>query len=199
MKRLSKFFISLLGEPYRILSWFCLFFPGQLGQLLRIFWASLTFQYFGKGSRLGWGCSVRGTQDIYIAEQVSFDEICFIDAIGGHVKIGTNTKFNRNVNLNASVSGRIIIGRDCLVGPNVVMRTAGHVFSDAKSTINAQGHKADNITIGNDVWIGANAIILPGVNIGDGCIVGAGAVVTKSFERGVIIGGVPASVIGKRE
>ena len=142
---------------------------------------------------------MRGPKSISIGEFVSFDVFCFLDAIGGSIEIGASTKFNRNVNLNASVSGRIIIGRDCLVGPNVVMRTAGHVFSDVKSPINSQGHVAHDIRIGNDVWLGTNAVILPGVEIGDGCVVGAGAVVTKSFDPGLILAGVPARVIGNRE
>ena len=199
MKRQSKIFIALIWELAEFMSWFCFCFPGQIGQLLRVLWAVIALESFGRGARLGRGCSVRGPKSISIGEFVSFDIFCFLDAIGGSIEIGASTKFNRNVNLNASVSGRIIIGRDCLVGPNVVMRTAGHVFSDAKSPINSQGHVAHDIRIGDDVWLGTNAVILPGVEIGDGCVVGAGAVVTKSFDPGLILAGVPARVIGNRE
>lgn len=199
MKKPLKTVINAVKEPLRFVSWFCLFFPGKIGQLLRVFWALVALPAFGRGSRLGRGSCMRGTSNISLGKHVCFDEICFVDAIGGVVKIGDNTKFNRNVNLNASVSGQITIGNDCLIGPNVVMRTAGHVFSDASSPINSQGHEAGDIKIGNDVWVGANAVILPGVDIGDGCVVGAGAVVTRSFERCQIIAGVPAKVIGARE
>lgn len=198
MRELFRKFICVMREPLRLLSWFCLFFPGQIGQLFRILWASIALRSFGRGARLGRGCSLRGTQNILIGDNVTFDEICFIDAIGGNVEIGTNTKFNRNVNLNASVAGSIIIGNDCLIGPNVVMRTAGHVFSDTNTPIQLQGHEAADIKIGNDVWLGANAVILPGVVIGDQCVVGAGSVVTKSFENCQIIAGVPAKAIGNR-
>jgi maltose O-acetyltransferase len=61
-----------------------------------------------------------------------------------------------------------------------------------------QGHENGCITIGNNVWIGTGAIILPNVNIGDGVIVGAGSVVTKSFSANQVIGGVPAKSIKER-
>ena len=61
-----------------------------------------------------------------------------------------------------------------------------------------QGHESGCITIGNNVWIGAGAIILPNVKIGDGVIIGAGSVVTKSFSANQVIGGVPAKLIKER-
>lgn len=71
-------------------------------------------------------------------------------------------------------------------------------FFDNVDFENSPLRKNDAVTIGNDVWIGANVIILPGVTIGDGAVLAAGAVVTKDIEPYTIVGGIPASTIKKR-
>ena len=103
-----------------------------------------------------------------------------------------------NVHINASIGGEIIIGNNCLIGPNVVMRSAGHKFDNVDVPIREQGHIIGNIHIDDDVWIGSNAVILGGVHIGKGAIIGAGAVVTKNIPSMSIAVGVPARVIKNR-
>lgn len=87
----------------------------------------------------------------------------------------------------------IIVDSSLLIGPDVKIISANHNFDDYK-----KWNKSSPIIIKKNVWIGANAVILPGVTIGNNCIVGAGSVVTKSFEDNSIIGGNPARIISKR-
>ena len=84
----------------------------------------------------------------------------------------------------------IEIGRNFLFAPGVKLISSNHGFAD-KSVV----EKADPIRIGDNVWLGAGVIILPGVSLGNNVIVGAGSVVTKSFSDNVIIAGNPAVVI----
>lgn len=102
------------------------------------------------------------------------------------------------------------IGNYCSVARGVKIMSSGQVHSlDTISTFpfylvdraldraDFMAHKGD-VVIGNDVWIGADAIILPGVKVGDGAVIGAGAVVTKDVEAFQIVAGVPAKPVGKR-
>ena len=88
---------------------------------------------------------------------------------------------------------KITAGDGALIGHNVVLATLNHDFAPQKrSTL----HPAP-IVIGEKVWIGANATIVPGVTVGNGAIIAAGAVVTKDVPENVIVGGVPAKIIKK--
>lgn len=92
-----------------------------------------------------------------------------------------------------------VIGDDVMMGPEVVLVGGNHEFSRTDVPMIDQGHRpSDPIRIGNDVWIGTRVVILPGIRIGDGAIVAAGAVVTKDVEPYAIVGGNPARAIGSR-
>ena len=83
------------------------------------------------------------------------------------------------------------IGDDVFLGHNVVIATLDHAFDpDRRGDL-----VPAPVTVGNKVWIGANATLLPGVSVGEGAIVAAGAVVTKDVPPGAIVGGVPARFI----
>lgn len=103
--------------------------------------------------------------------------------LGKHVFINMGCKFQDQ--------GGIFIGDGALIGHNVVLATLNHAMSpkDRATMVPAPIH------IGRNVWIGANATVLPGVIIGDGAIVAAGAVVTKDVPENTIVGGVPARII----
>ena len=89
----------------------------------------------------------------------------------------------------------VTIGNNVLIGPNVSIYTACHPLdADWRRTFDEW---AEPVTIGNDVWIGGGAIILPGVEIGDRCVVAAGAVVTKNVPADSLVGGNPARIIRK--
>jgi len=113
-----------------------------------------------------------------------------------NVTIGDNVYFNRNVFITAR--DEVIIGNNVLIGPNVVINTGNHTFSDRNVPIVKQGHTSEKIVIGDDVWIAANAIILKGVNIGEGSVIAAGAVVNKDVPPYTVVGGVPAKKIKAR-
>ncbi|MCK5616310.1 acyltransferase [Candidatus Pacearchaeota archaeon] len=115
---------------------------------------------------------------------------------GNRLKVGNNSQLGQN----SKLSGTITIGDDVLMGPDVIMMATSHETSRLDIPINQQESSEEKpITIGNDVWIGTRCIILPGVAIGSHSIVGAGAVVTKSFPEYSVIAGVPAKLIKSRQ
>lgn len=114
---------------------------------------------------------------------------------GREIEIGDNSA----IGLNARISGPLSIGSDVMMGPNVSIYTQNHETENIYKPMRLQTAPKEKVTIGSDVWIGANAIILPGVTIGNGVIIGAGAVVTRDVPDMAIVGGVPAKVIKMRE
>lgn len=131
----------------------------------------------------------------------------FINKCGSDVNFEKNSHFNPELEIgdrsgvgsNTDLSGHIIIGNDVMMGPNVTMRTYSHAHDRLDIPMNQQGFEPERVMhIGDDVWIGANVIILPGVNVGSHCILAAGAVVTKSVPDYAIVGGCPAKIIRMR-
>ena len=110
----------------------------------------------------------------------------FYTDCGKNIHIGKNVFINMGCKFQDQ--GGIYIGDGALIGHNVVLATLNHAMSpeDRASMIPAP------IRIGKRVWIGANATVLPGVTIGDGAIVAAGAVVTKDVPENIVVAGVPA-------
>ena len=145
------------------------------------------------------GCVMEGTDSMSFGDNVKIGSISFFSAEQGKISIGNKTSFNRGVHINASVCGEIKIGDNCLFGPNVGLRTADHRFENVNMPISEQGHNCKNITIEDDVWIGANVVVVGGVSIGRGAVVGAGAVVTKDVPAFAVVGGVPARLIKYRK
>jgi maltose O-acetyltransferase len=91
----------------------------------------------------------------------------------------------------------ISIGDDNMFGPGVYVTDANHQFRSGLRLSEAP-MEADPVQIGNDCWIGARAIILAGVQVGDRAVVGAGSVVTRNVEASTVVAGVPAVRIGMR-
>ncbi|MBQ7189297.1 MAG: sugar O-acetyltransferase [Kiritimatiellae bacterium] len=112
---------------------------------------------------------------------------------GYNIFVGEN--FYANFDLTVLDVCPVRIGDNCLIGPRVTLCTATHPIDAATRLRGLELGKP--ITIGNNVWIGAGAIINPGVTLGDNVVVAAGAVVTQSFGDNVIIGGVPAHELSK--
>lgn len=110
---------------------------------------------------------------------------------GYNIHTGKNVFFNFNcVVLDVM---KVEFGNQVLVGPDVQIYTATHPL-DVK-TRNSWLEYAKPVSIGNNVWIGGSAVICPGVSIGDGAVIAAGAVVTKSVPANVVVGGNPATII----
>ncbi|MET0671888.1 MAG: acyltransferase [Microbacterium pygmaeum] len=95
-------------------------------------------------------------------------------------------------------TGRIVFGKKCLLAPHVTI-TASNYGIEPGAYVMDQPKIEEDILIGDDVWLGANTVVLAGVTIGDGAIIAAGAVVTKDVPAGSIVGGVPAKVISWRD
>lgn len=111
---------------------------------------------------------------------------------GSRLCVGNRTQLGKNSRLE----GQIKLGDDVVMGPDVIMMATSHEFKSIYIPINKQGSAVEKrIVIGNDVWIGTRVIVLPGVEIGNHSIIGAGSVVTKSFPKNSVIGGVPAKLI----
>lgn len=112
---------------------------------------------------------------------------------------GKNIHVGKNVFINSGCrfqdQGGIFIGDGVLIGHNVVLATLNHDVDPEKRS----DMYPEPIRIGNNVWIGAQATVLPGVTIGDGAIVAAGAVVNRDVPAKVIVGGVPAKIIKRIE
>lgn len=103
------------------------------------------------------------------------------------------------IGVNCRVPYDVCIGKDVMMGPEVVILGVNHRFDDCERPMIEQGyHDRKPVAIGDDVWIGTRAIILPGVRIGRGAIVAAGAVVTRDVNEFDIVGGNPARVIRSR-
>lgn len=107
------------------------------------------------------------------------------------VEMGDHVSINRGVEFYPDLLTRskIIIGSNVYIAPNVCFHASGHDINNLKKHIGAP------ILIGDDVWIGAGSILLPGVTVGSGSIVGAGSVVTKDVPPRTISAGVPSRVV----
>lgn len=115
-------------------------------------------------------------------------------ASGKDIFIGDNS----GLGLNCRITGPLTIGNDVMMGPNVSIFTQNHETQDLTKPMRLQTAPKFAVTVGDDVWIAANVIILPGINIGNHAIIGAGAVVTKDVPDYAVVGGNPARIIKYR-
>ncbi|MCM1520322.1 MAG: sugar O-acetyltransferase [Lachnoclostridium sp.] len=110
---------------------------------------------------------------------------------GCNISVGEN--FFANFNLTILDEGQVTIGDNAFIGPNVSIYTACHPLEPEPRNTGVQW--ARSVTIGDNVWIGGGVTILPGVTIGDCCVIGAGSVVTKDIPARTLAAGNPARVI----
>ncbi|MCK4788977.1 MAG: acyltransferase [Desulfobacteraceae bacterium] len=111
---------------------------------------------------------------------------------GSEIEIGDYS----GIGVNCQTCGPIKIGNDVMIGSDVIILTQNHKFDRLDIPMRQQRYRPrELVVIDDDVWIGTRVIILPGVHIGKGAIVGAGAVVTKDVAEYAIVGGNPAKVI----
>ena len=105
-----------------------------------------------------------------------------------------------SLGINSMLPYDLKVGKDVMMGPEVIVIGENHKFDDLKLPMRLQGMKEYSpVRIEDDVWIGARAIILPGIKIGKGAIIAAGAVITKDVPPYAICGGNPARIIKYRE
>ncbi len=150
--------------------------------------------------RLGEGVDIRSHVRIRgavsIGDSSSIREYTLLDAREGRIDIGSNCSVNDYCVIYGH--GGVTIGDDVRMATHTVVVAADHRFDDPNVPIRKQEVEPKAISIGDDVWIGANACILGGVEIGKGCVIGAGSVVSESLEPMSVAVGNPARVVKKR-
>lgn len=112
---------------------------------------------------------------------------------GSHIEVGKN--FFANYNCTILDVAKVVIGDNCQFAPNVSIYTAGHpLHPDTRNTLYEYGIE---VTIGDNVWVGGNTVICPGVHIGSNTVIGAGSVVTRDIPEWSVAAGNPCKVIRK--
>lgn len=159
--------------------------PGAWLHMLRM----MNYYYQGhvlplKSVRRGTGCSISPDAVFSNPERIT---------LGEGVRIGSRCHI-----WAGHATATIEIGDDCLFGPEVMVTAATYRFNDGHP-VTRQKMDEDDVVIGRDVWLGTRAIVLPGSRIGDGAIIGAGALVKGEIPSMTIAAGQPARVVGMRE
>lgn len=134
--------------------------------------------------------------EIVLHENVMLGKGMIIHCYGGRVEVGDNSIFGPNVTIYGH--GNVTIGKNCLIAMETKIIAANHDVPPSNVNINQRYDVREPIVIGDDVWLGAAVIVLAGTSIGNGCVVGAGSVVTKNLEPYSIAVGNPAKVIRTR-
>lgn len=116
---------------------------------------------------------------------------------GRNLKIGDDVDLALNVQIETS--GGVTIGDRTLVGYGTKIFSRNHLIPQKPGQIFCHGHRFNAVSIGKDVWLGANVIVLPGRTIGEGAVVGAGSVVTKDVAPYTIVAGNPAKLVRERD
>jgi acetyltransferase-like isoleucine patch superfamily enzyme len=151
------------------------------------------YQHRGRGSKIY--CSVRMDTPPYrrfwLGRQSVVESYCCINNAVGDVTIGDNTR----IGIHSTIIGPVCIGHHVNLAQGIVVTALNHQFGNTALRVDQQGISTKPVVIGDDVWIGANSVILPGVTIGSHCVVAAGAVVTKDVPSNTVVGGIPAKVL----
>lgn len=172
------------------------YLPGKLGNLIRKKYYSHKL-FSDKEFSISTNVTLSGIINMKIGSGfIASSGVRLLSFQNGVIEIGKNVSFNYDCYLS-SYRGKVIIGDNVLFGPFVVVVNDNHNFKKGQ-LIRDQDLESKDIIIGNDVWIGARAVILAGTTIGDGAVIAAGAVVTKDVAPYTIVGGVPAKKIKDR-
>ena len=133
---------------------------------------------------------------IVIGKRCEIQDYAMLLSYGGKIVIGDNCSINPFCVLYGH--GGLVVGDGVRIASHSIFIPANHVFQDKDKPIFEQGETRKGIVVEDDVWIGSRVTVLDGVRISHGCVIGAGAVVTKSTEPYGIYAGVPAKKIGSR-
>ncbi|MFA5961772.1 MAG: acyltransferase [Parcubacteria group bacterium] len=130
-----------------------------------------------------------------IGKRVFIAKGCYLMSPAG-IELGNCVTINRNSTISGQ--GGLKIGNNVMIASNCSILTSHHKFEKKEVPMMFQGEKRGSVVIEDDVWLGVNVVVSPGVTIGTGAIVGANAVVTKNVEPYSIVAGVPARFIRNR-
>lgn len=173
-------------------------FHGSLGDVVAVLWARWRLRRatsVGERTRLRGRPVVVARGDLVIGERVQLvSTVATLELVaeaGGRLEIGDRTLVNFGSSLVAL--DRVTIGERCLIGPHcMIMDTA---FHDIGPDHRLDPPAAEPVTIGNNVWLGARVVVLPGVSIGENSVIGIGSIVTSDIPANSVAVGVPAKVI----
>ncbi len=225
--KLQKYKEIVLGEgstwyliKYELIMLLVSWLPGALGLVLR---SRLYPKLLGKtGRNVTFGCNVvlRHPRKIRLGDDVVIDDNVVLDAkgsdneglfIGNGVFVGRNTILSckngdiliddhANLGFNCEIfsASRVRVGRNVLMAAYVYLVGGTHTFGRLDIPIIAQERISNGITVGDNTWLGAHAVVFDGVQIGAECIIGAGAVVSQNVPDWKIAAGVPARVLKDR-
>lgn len=156
--------------------------------------------HLGHGARIARNVALRANSPldpgIAIGDQCMVQDGALLNASEGFVHVGDRTWVGPFCVIYGN--GGVRIGRDVMIAAHSCITSVGHRHDELHMPMMAQGIEVGPVTIDDDVWIGMNCTILPGVTIGRGAIVAAGAVVRSDVAPFAIVGGVPAREIGQR-
>lgn len=131
----------------------------------------------------------------YCGKNVRVEPLAFFHS-GRNISIGDDSSIGER----SRILGKVTIGQDVMMGEEVIVITQNHHFERLDIPMCQQGfQKEEPVVIADDVWIGARVIILPGITVGKGAILAAGAIVTKDVPEYAIVGGNPAKLIKMRK
>lgn len=224
---LARYQTKVLGHQkllpfltYEFLTFFLSDLSGPLGYGLRKKFYPMLFREVDANVILGKGITLRCPSRITLGECVAIDDYSLLDASGvdAGITVGDNVIVSRNCviqsktaavtignntdigcNTIISSNGGIFIGESVLIAGNCYIGGGRYVTERLDLPMMKQGvYTKGAVTIGDDVWLGAGAIVLDGIRIGKGCVVGAGAVVTKDLPDYTVAIGVPARGVRQR-
>ena len=127
----------------------------------------------------------------YLGNNSTIEDFCTVNNGVGKIYIGDDTR----IGIGSVLIGPVYVGNHVRLAQNVVISALNHNYQDVEIPISKQGVNTSEVYIGDETWIGANAVILPGVFIGKHCVVAAGSVVTKNIPSYSVVAGNPAKVI----
>lgn len=168
---------------------------GRLVPKLRYLARCWQFDEAGRRGAIESGVRLLGDARIRLGDRVTLRRGVVL-AGHGTLTIGSHTTINDGCQISAFDA--VHIGANCLFAPRVCVLDIDHRFDTRERPLRQQGYRTAPVVIGDDVWLGANAVVLRGVRIGRGAIVGANSVVTHDVPDYAIVGGVPARVLRMR-
>lgn len=152
--------------------------------------------YVGPGVSLGPDSIEKLSGTVEVADSCELNQGVELNPFGGSIRIARRVWLGPYVVIYGH--GGVEIGEQTLVSMHCAILSSNHAIPAMGTLVRDMADELLPTRIGRDVWIGANAVILGGVTVGDGAVVAAGTVVTKNVEAGVIVAGVPAREIRRR-